>query len=171
MKPKRYPLIRKTIIKMSIQKDDQAPDFSLQNTNGEQLSLSDFRGKKLVLLFFPLAFSSTCTEELCSVRDNMKLYNALKAEVLAISVDSFFTLKAFKKANNLNFTLLSDFNKEVSEKYDTIYQDYYGMRGVSKRSVFVIDAEGVIRHAEVLEDSGKLPDIDAVQQTLSKLDL
>lgn len=155
---------------MSANVGSPAPDFTLQNTEGHEVSLSDFRDKKnVVLLFFPLAFSSTCTEELCSTRDNMKLYNAMDAEVLGISIDSFFTLKAFKKAENLNFTLLSDFNKEAAQAYDAFYEEYFGMKGVSKRASFVIDKEGVIRHREVLEQSGNLPDFQAIQDTLGKI--
>ena len=148
----------------------KAPDFNLQDTNNEYVSLSDFKGEKnVVLLFFPLAFSGVCTKELCSTRDNLKIYNSLNAEVLAISIDSFFTLKAFKEANNLNFRLLSDFNKEVSKKYDVLYDDYFGMKGVSKRAVFVIDKEGRIAHQEILEDSGNIPDFSEVQDVLADL--
>lgn len=147
-----------------------APDFTLKNTSNEDVSLSDFKGEKnVVLLFFPLAFSGVCTKELCSTRDNLKIYNSLDAEVLAISIDSFFTLKAFKEANNLNFSLLSDFNKEVSAKYDSLYDDYFGMKGVSKRSVFVIDKEGRVVYQEILEDSGKIPNLSKVQEVLAGL--
>lgn len=147
-----------------------APDFTLQNTEGKKVSLADFRDKKnVVLLFFPLAFTSTCTDELCTIRDNMKMYNSLSAKVIGISVDSFFTLKEFKKSENLNFTLLSDFNKETSKKYNALYNDYYGMHGVSKRAAFVIDKEGKITHQETLEDSGQLPDFKAIQQALADL--
>lgn len=154
---------------MSAILNSRAPDFTLQNTEGQEINLSDFQGQKVVLLFFPLAFSSTCTEELCIVRDNMKLYSALDAKVLGISVDSFFTLKAFKKAQNLKFTLLSDFNKEVSRKYDVLYDDYFGMKGVSKRATFVIDKQGTIRHREILKDSGELPDFKAIQRALDEI--
>lgn len=155
---------------MSVKIDSKAPDFSLQNTEGDEISLSDFQNEKnVVLLFFPLAFSGVCTKELCTTRDNMKLYNAMNAQVMGISIDSFFTLKAFKKAENLNFILLSDFNKEVSSKYDALYDDYYGMKGVTKRASYVIDKEGTIRHREILEDSSQLPDFKAIQNTLNKL--
>lgn len=150
---------------------ETAPDFTLKDTDNKDVSLSDFKGdKNVVLLFFPLAFSGVCTKELCSTRDNLKIYNSLEAEVLGISADSFFTLKAFKEANNLNFSLLSDFNKEVSKKYDSFYEDYYGMKGVPKRSVFVIDKKGTIAHQEILEDSDKLPDLNKVQEVLANLE-
>ncbi|MEX0720827.1 MAG: redoxin domain-containing protein [Balneolaceae bacterium] len=147
----------------------KAPAFSLTDTNGEQVSLDQLLNKKkcVVLLFFPLAFSSVCTKELCSVRDNLKIYNSLNAEIAGISVDSFFTLKAFKEAQNLNYNLLSDFNKEVSEKLGVLNKDYYGMKGVSKRAVFVINREGRIIYSEILEDAGKLPDMYKVQEVLT----
>ncbi len=155
---------------MSTSVDTKAPDFTLQNTDGDRVSLSDFKGKKnVVLLFFPVAFSSTCTKELCTTRDNMKLYNSLDAKVIGISVDSFFCLKEFKKSQNLNFTLLSDFNKEVSKRYDALYEDFYGMKGVSKRATFIIDKEGTIRFSEVLEDADQLPDFKKVQKTLAEI--
>lgn len=148
----------------------KAPDFSLQNTEGNTVSLSDFKGgHNVVLLFFPLAFSGVCTREACTIRDNMKLYNAFETKIIGISVDSFFTLKAFKKTENLNFTLLSDFNKDVSKKYEALYDDYYGMKGVSKRAAFVIDREGLVQHQEILEDSGNLPDFKEIQNILSSL--
>lgn len=150
--------------------NSKAPDFTLQNTEGDKINLSDFRNhKNVVVLFFPLAFSGTCTKELCTTRDNMKLYNAMDAEVLGISVDSFFTLNEFKKAENLNFTLLSDFNREASSTYNVLYEDFYGMEGVAKRSAFVVDKEGVIQHSEVLNDASNMPDFKLIQQTLSQL--
>lgn len=147
---------------------DTAPNFTLQNTEGKPTELYELlNNQKVVLLFFPLAFSSTCTEELCTVRDNMKMYTSLDAKVVGISIDSFFTLKEFKKAQNLNFTLLSDFNREVSDKYGVLYEDYYGMKGVSKRSAFVIGEDKTIQHVEILEDSGKLPDYNAILDALN----
>ncbi len=152
--------------------DSKAPDFTLQNTNGEEITLSDqWREKNVVLLFFPLAFSSTCTKELCKIRDNMKLYNSLAAKILGISVDSFFTLKAFKKAENLNFTLLSDFNKNVSSEYGAFYEDFYGMKGVAKRSAFVIDRKGTVKYYEILDDASRLPNFKAIQNTLRSISI
>lgn len=154
---------------MCLAAGQKAPGFSLQNTNGDRVQLSDYKGKNLVLLFFPLAFSGTCTLELCNIRDNMKLYEALSANVVAISVDSFFTLNEFKKSQNLNFTLLSDFNREASKDYGVLYEDYYGMKGVAKRSAFIIDEHDIIQYAEVLEDSSKLPDFDTLQKKLNHI--
>jgi peroxiredoxin len=155
---------------MTLNIDSKAPDFTLQNTKGEDVALSDFEGRtKVVLLFFPVAFSGTCTKELCTARDNMKLYNSLNAKVIGLSVDSFFCLREFKKSENLNFTLLSDFNKEVSAEYDALYDDFYGMKGVSKRASFVIDQEGTIRFQEILEDASTLPNFKAIQERLADL--
>ncbi len=155
---------------MPVSVNDKAPDFNLQNTKREFIKLSDYKGdKNVVLLFYPLAFSGVCTTELCSTRDNLKIYDAFDAEVLGISIDSFFVQKAFKDSQNLNFQLLSDFNKEASKSYDILYEDFFGMKGVAKRSAFVIDKEGIVKYAEVLEDSSDLPDFEAIQETLSGL--
>ena len=155
---------------MALLNGNPAPDFTLIDSDKKEVKLSDFKGKNVVLLFFPLAFTGVCTAELCAMRDNLAVYNNLNAEVLAVSVDSLFTLDKFKKEQGFTFPLLSDFNKEVSEAYGSIYQDFaFGMKGVSKRSAFVIDKEGNIQYAEVLEDAGKVPDFDAVQNTLKSL--
>ena len=148
----------------------EAPQFKLKNTNGEDVTLSEYRSKKnVVLLFFPLAFTSTCTKELCETRDNLKIYNSLDAEILGISVDSFFTLKEYKESQNINFQLLSDFNREVSEQYGVLYEDFFGMKGVAKRSVFIINKEGVVVHSEILEDASDLPNFNQIISSLSEL--
>lgn len=153
---------------MTLSQRNTAPNFTLQNTEGNEVELYRLlNNQQVVLLFFPLAFTSTCTEELCTIRDNMKVYSSLDAEVVGISVDSFFTLKEFKKSQNLNFTLLSDFNREISQKYGTLYDDFFGMKGVSKRAAFVIGKDKKIRYSEILEDAGELPDFDAIQNALS----
>ncbi len=155
---------------MALQTGQPAPDFTLRDTNKQPVQLSDYKGKNVVLLFFPLAFTGVCTEELCSIRDNMSVYNDLNAEVLAISVDSLFTLEKFKAEQGYKFTLLSDFNKEVSQAYGCLYEDFVlEMKGVAKRSAFVIDKEGTLRYAEVLEDAGKVPDFTRIQQVLQEL--
>ena len=149
---------------------EAAPDFTLYNTEKKQVSLHDFRGSNVLLLFFPLAFTSTCTAELCSVRDNIGFYNNSHAQVLAISVDSLYTLAKYKAEQGLNFPLLSDFNKEVSKAYGSLYETFgLGMKGVSKRSAFVIDKQGIMRYSEVLENAGEVPDFEAIQRTLNSL--
>lgn len=155
---------------MSIKIGDIAPDFKLFSSDKQPVSLSDFKGKNVVLLFFPMAFTGVCTAELCSMRDDIATYQNLDAQILAISVDSPFTLDKFKTDQNLNFPLLSDFNKEVSTAYGSLYDTFVmEMKGVSRRSAFVIDAEGIIRYAEVLESAGNLPDFEAVRETLNSL--
>jgi peroxiredoxin len=149
---------------------DKAPDFCLYSTEKKEVQLADFSGKNLVILFFPLAFTGVCTEELCTIRDSYSKYESLNAEVIGISVDSLFTLEQFKKAENYNFTLLSDFNKEASRSYGSIYDQFVlGMNGVSKRSAFVVSKSGTIEYAEVLEDAGKQPNFEAIEKALQKL--
>lgn len=155
---------------MAITKGMQAPDFTLRNTEKQKITLNELKGKNVVLLFFPLAFTSVCTAELCNVRDNLSLYNNTNAVVFGISVDSLYTLGKFKEEQHLNFDLLSDFNKEVSAAYDAIYETFSNdMRGVSKRAAFVIDKDGVVQYAEVLENAGEQPDFSAIQKTLEAL--
>lgn len=155
---------------MALQKGDKAPDFKLYNSDKQQVSLSDYKGKNVVVLFFPLAFTGVCTAELCEMRDNISLYSNLNAEILGISVDSLFTLEKYKAEQKLPFNLLSDFNKETSSAYGSLYENFVlGMKGVSKRSAFVVDSEGIIQYAEVLEDAGKVPNFEAVQDTLKSL--
>ena len=155
---------------MALKAGDKAPLFTLYGSDTKEVSLSDYAGKNVVLLFFPLAFTGVCTEELCTMRDALADYNNLNAEVLAISVDSPFTLAKFKELERLNFALLSDFNTEVSRQYGALYDTFvFGMEGVSKRAAFVIDGEGIIRYAEVLENAGDLPNFAAVRETLAAL--
>lgn len=148
-----------------------APDFTLYDSDKNKLTLSGQRGNNVLLLFFPLAFTSTCTAELCSMRDNLKIYERLNAKLFGISVDSLYTLNKFKAEQHLNFTLLSDFNKEVSALYGSLYENFgYGMKGVSKRSVFLIDKDGIIQYAEVLENAGLQPDFEVIQVKLRELE-
>lgn len=155
---------------MSITKGQKAPDFKLYNTDKKEVELASLKGKNVVLLFFPLAFTSTCTAELCSVRDNIAQYNSLNAVILGISVDSLFTLGKFKAEQNLNFDLLSDFNKSASLDYGSLYESFIlGMNGVSKRSAFVIDKNGMVQYAEVLEKASDIPNFDAINKTLEEL--
>lgn len=148
----------------------KAPAFTLFNSDKKEVSLTDFQGKNLIILFFPMAFTSVCTAELCEMRDNISTYSDLNADVVGISVDSPFTLAKFREEQNLPFDLLSDFNKEVSQAYDSIYETFaMNMKGVSKRSAFVVDQNGVIQYAEVLESAGDVPDFKAVRETLGSL--
>lgn len=151
---------------MSYQIGDTIPSITLQDTEGTQITIEAGTNNHTVLLFIPLAFSSVCTDELCSVRDNMKLYESLNAKVYGISIDSFFSLKAFKQSQNLNFTLLSDFNKEQSTNFGVLNNDHFGMIGVAKRSAFVLDDDMKLVHSEILEDAGNLPDFDKIKEAL-----
>ena len=158
-----FTLIMNTTVKAG----DKAPDFSLFDSEKKKQSLSDYKGTNVLLLFFPLAFTSVCTAELCDTRDNMKMYEQLNVQPIGISVDSLHTLKKFKEEQGLNFPLLSDFNKNVSELYGSLYEEFgFEMKGVSKRSAFLIDTEGVIQYAEVLENASLQPDFKAIQVKL-----
>ena len=150
--------------------NSNAPDFKLFNTDKKEITLSDNKGKHVLLLFFPLAFTSTCTAELCSIRDNYSIYNNLNTVVYGISVDSLFTLAKFKTEQNLNFDLLSDFNKSASKHYNCFYNDFvFGMKGVSKRAAFLIDKDGKIQYSEILENAGELPNFKAINDCLNSL--
>ena len=155
---------------MKIEIGQPAPDFTLFSSEKKQVTLSELRGHNVLLLFFPLAFTSTCTKELCSVRDNIAWYNNADAKVFGISVDALQTLAKYKEDQHLNFTLLSDFNKDVSRLYDSIYEMFgYNMKGVSKRSAFVIDKSGIVRYAEVLDNASEVPNFEAIQHVLNDL--
>ena len=155
---------------MSVQAGQDAPDFTLKNTERQDVTLSSLRGQKnVVVLFVPFAFTGVCTNELCSVRDNLSNYANLNAEVLAISVDSPFAQKQWKDKENLNFTLLSDFNREVCKTYGAYYDNFNGFQGVAKRAAFVIDKAGKVQYAEILDSAGNLPNFDKVRETLQSL--
>lgn len=155
---------------MALQVGDKAPNFALTSDSKATVSLADYQGKNVVILFFPLAFTGVCTTELCNMRDDIASYQNLDAEILAISVDSPFTLEQFKIQQNLNFPLLSDFNAEASAAYGALYGEFVlGMKNVSKRSAFVVDKTGTVRYAEVLESAGDLPNFVAIKETLASL--
>lgn len=155
---------------MALASGTQAPDFTLKCKTSEgleEVTLSDSFGKKsTVLLFFPLAFTSVCTDELCGIRDSLKDYEDLDAQVYGISVDSPFTQEVFANQQRFNFPLLSDFNKEVSSAYDVLFEDLIGLKGVSKRSAFVISPEGVITYSSSSDDPTVLPDFEAIKAAL-----
>ncbi len=155
---------------MKLQPGQTAPDFVLINTDKKEVRLSDYRGQNVVVLFFPMAFSGVCTAEMCAMRDDIASYQQLKAQILAISVDSPFTLNKFKEDQSLNFPLLSDFNKTATPEWGVMYETFGpGLKGVAKRSAFVVDKEGIIHYAEVLDNAGELPDFARVRETLASL--
>jgi len=160
------------IYNMALSIGQKAPDFNLYNSEKEKVNLQDFAGKKnVLLLFYPVAFTSVCTKELCSVRDGITKYQNDSVEVLGISVDSVFTLAKFKEEQQYNFSLLSDFNKEVSTSYEALHESFTDMNmlGVSKRSAFIIDKEGVLQYAEVLDNPGNMPNFEAIDQKIAEL--
>jgi len=155
---------------MKIEIGQTAPDFTLYDSAKNKVTLSVLRGHNILLLFFPLAFTSTCTAELCSIRDNISFYNNVNAKVFGISVDSLHTLAKFKSEQSLNFTLLSDFNKDVSLLYGSLYEMFsYNMKGVSKRSAFIIDRGGIVRYVEVLENASEQPNFKNINLTLENI--
>ncbi len=159
---------------MSVNVGDKAPAFTLFNQDAGKVSLDDYKGKRVVLLFFPFANTGVCTKEMCTFRDELKAYEDLDAQVLGISVDSLFALKMWQERNKTNFPLLSDFNKEVAKSYGVLYDGFgggkYGYLGVAKRSAFVIDKDGVIKYAESHENAGEEPSYENIKSALEKLD-
>jgi peroxiredoxin len=155
---------------MALHVGDAAPDFSLPPAPGPDLvTLSSYRGEKnVVVLFFPLAFSSVCTDEMCAVAEDYGRWKELDAEVIGVSADSPFVTARFARETGADFPIVSDFNKDAMSAFDVMYEEYFGLRGVAKRSAFVVDREGVIRYAWVGEDS-ELPDFDAIRSVVEKL--
>ena len=155
---------------MAVEVGAKAPDFTLHNQNHESVTLSEVLKKgPVVLAFLPGAFSGTCTAELCNFRDSEADLNQLSAQVLGVSVDTFFALKAWADANKFAFPLLSDFNKEVTPMYGVLNPDMIGLKNIAKRAVFVIDRGGVVRHKEVVEDARNEPDYGKVKAALASL--
>jgi peroxiredoxin len=149
---------------MALAIGQKAPNFTLFSSDLKEVSLSDYAGKKVVIHFFPMAFTGVCTTQLCTMRDSFGYYEGLGAEVLGISVDSPFTLAKFKEDNTYQFLLLSDFNKEVSQAYGAYYDEFvFNLKGVSKRAAFVVNENQEIIYAEVLESAGDLPDFNAIR--------
>jgi peroxiredoxin len=158
---------------MSVKVGDKAPDFKLFDQDAANVSLSDYKGKNVLLLFFPFANTGVCTKEMCTFRDELKIYEDLDVKVLAVSVDSLFALKMFHEKNNYNFPLLSDFNKETGNSYGVIYDGFaggkFGYKGVAKRSAFIINKEGIVKYAEVLDNAGEEPNYENIKSTIKEL--
>lgn len=149
---------------------DKAPGFTVVSTDRQMVSLSDFEGKNVLLLFFPFAFTGTCTKELCMIKDDIARYSTINAQVIAISVDSPHSLKKYKEELQLPLIVLSDFNKSISNSYGCLYEEFFlGLKGVSKRSAFVIDKEGIIKYEEILENAADIPNFELINQTLASL--
>lgn len=154
---------------MALQIGQNAPDFTLKSNKMQDVKLSELRGGNVLLLFVPLAFTGVCTKELCSVRDTLKDYEGLACKVFGISTDSPFALDSWAKEQGYQFPLLSDYNKDVSRAYDTLYEELLGFKGVCKRSAFVIDREGKVRYASVLADARNTPNFDEIRACLQQL--
>ena len=149
---------------------DKVPVFSLMDTERNEFTNANIDGKITLFLFFPAAFTSTCTAELCSVRDDISRYQNINMQVFGISTDALFTLKKYKEEEQLNFELLSDFNKDVSRAFDSLYEVFkYNMKGVSKRSAIIIDEKGIIQYIEVLENASHIPNFNLINQKLEEL--
>lgn len=149
---------------------DKAPLFLLMDTERREFTNVNIEGKTTLFLFFPAAFTSTCTNELCEVRDDIARYNQLSVQVFGISTDALFTLKKYKEDQRLNFELLSDYNKEVSRAFGSLYEQFkYNMKGVSKRSAIIIDKNGIIQYCEILENASDVPNFESIHQKLTEL--
>ena len=147
-----------------------APDFTLPNQDRAPVTLSDeLRKGPVVLAFFPGAFSGTCTKEMCTFRDSMAELSGLSAQVVGVSTDTFFTLKAWADAQRFTFPLLSDYNKTVIRQYGVVNPDMIGLKDIAKRATFVIDRSGTIRYREILDDARNEPDYGKVRQALAQL--
>jgi peroxiredoxin len=155
---------------MSAEVGATAPDFTLPNQDRTPVTLSEELKKgPVVLAFFPAAFSGTCTKEMCTFRDSMSELNRLSANVIGVSTDTFFALKAWADAQHFTFPLLSDYNKTVIGQYDVVNPDMIGLKNIAKRAVFVIDRGGIIRYREVLDDARNEPDYEKLRVALGRL--
>lgn len=155
---------------MALQVGTTAPDFKLFNTDKKEVALGDFKGKNLIIHFFPAAFTGVCSAQMCNSRDELSFYNSLNADVVGLSVDMPFSLAEFKAKNNLNFDLLSDFNKEMIRAYDMVQEQFaLGMRNVAKRGVVVVDKNGKVAYVEVTANPGVQVNFDALKEALSHL--
>jgi len=150
---------------------EKAPDFALPDTNRKLRKLNEFFGKKLVLAFFPGAFTSVCTKEMCAFRDSIARLSELRAHVVGISVNDPFSNKGFSDRNMLTFPLLSDYNREVIRLYGIELKDFAGLKGysVAKRSVFVLDKNGIVHYKWVSEDPGIEPNYKEIEKALSEM--
>ncbi len=147
---------------------EKLPDFTLVDLNFKKRSLGEWRGRKLVLAFFPGAFTSTCKKEMCTLRDDLAKLEKLDAQIVGISVNDPFSLKGFHEDNALNFPLLSDYARETVKAYGVELKDFAGLKGynVAKRSIFIADAEGVLKWKWVSDDPGVEPQYAEIERQL-----
>ena len=155
---------------MKLNIGDKAPAFNTFDSEKQPLNSESLKGQKNLLLFFPAAFTSTCTKELCAMRDDITRYNNLKVKIIGMSTDSVYVLKKYKEEQTLNFTLAADFNKEICAAFGSQYEIFnFGMKGVAKRSAFIIDENNIIQYAEVLDNSSLIPNFEAINAKLESL--
>lgn len=154
---------------MPARKGHPAPTFALPHAPGQLVDLATLIGKgPIVLLFFPLAYSPVCTTEMCTFRDDWSKWSQLGCTVLGISVDSPFVVQKFREELNLPFPLLSDFNKTVSKQYGALHRELLGLKGVSKRAAFVLDAAGTVVYRWVSQDPGNQVKFEAIRRAVKK---
>ena len=151
---------------MALKVGDRAPDATVFQQPREPVQLSQYTGKPVVLLFFPLAFSGVCTKEMCTVAEDYSAWTDLGAQVIGISVDSPWVNQKFAEACNATFPIVSDFNKEATAAYDVMREDLGGLKGVSERAAFVIDRNGRITYAWVGENPGIFPPLDEIKEAV-----
>lgn len=153
-----------------VQIGQPAPNFKLVDTNKNEVTLDQFRGKHLVLFFFPMAWTGVCSKEMCTVQEDFNTYAGLGAQVIGVSVDSHFALKRFMEDNKIEFPLLSDFNKQAIKDYDVVQESFAGVyANTSRRATFVIDKDGILRYAQVLPSPGDFPDMEAIKSAVKAL--
>lgn len=155
---------------MGLKNGDPAPDFRLYDTEKKPVTLQRLLGKKAVLAFFPGAFTSGCTKEMCTFRDQLEEFNSLGAQVFGISVDGPAANKAFAEQNGLNFPILSDFTRDVSRKYGGVHEDFWGIEGysVSKRAVYILNEDGTVIYSWVTDNPGELPNFEEIKNALKQ---
>ena len=153
---------------MDLQINDLAPVFELPEGPGQMVNMAkEIESGPVVLLFFPLSFSSVCSEEFCTIRDDWPAWRKIGARVFGVSVDSPFVVQKFKDDSELPFPLLSDFNKDVSRRYGAFHDEFMGLNGISKRAAFVINRDGVIVYAWVSDDPGNMIEFEAIKKAVS----
>ena len=154
-----------------IQVGQKAPDFKLLDKDKNEVSLDSFKGKNLIIFFYPMAGTGNCTKEMCSVQEDFKMYEGLNASVIGISVDTIFAIKWFSEQNKITYPLLSDFNKQTIKDYDIVFHDFaFGYKDVAKRSTFILDKDGIVRFIEILAAPSELPNMDAIKEALRKIE-
>jgi len=159
---------------MALKIGDKAPDFTLPSftpsADVTNISLNSYKGKNVVILFFPMAFTGVCTTEMCTMSDNFNAYQGMNAEILGISTDGTFVQKAFAEKNGIKIPLLSDFNKEVIRLYDVVQPEFaHGQKETSQRAVYLIDKDGVVKYVEVTENPGVQVNFDALKNVAAGL--